>query len=97
MVETTGNRKMQARTTDKPFNITKKQVYEAYKAVKSNAGAAGVDKQTIEQFEVDLRSNLYKLWNRMSSGSYFPPPVRAVPIPKKNGGQRILGVPTHRA
>src|SRR5215467_10263099 len=94
MVETTGNRKMQTRTTDKPFNITKKQVYEAYKAVKSNAGAAGVDKQTLEQFDADLRNNLYKLWNRMSSGSYFPPPVRAVPIPKKTGGQRILGVPT---
>jgi RNA-directed DNA polymerase len=85
---------MQMHTTDKPFNITKKQVYEAYKAVKSNAGAAGVDKQTIEQFEGNLRNNLYKLWNRMSSGSYFPPPVRAVPIPKKTGGQRILGVPT---
>jgi group II intron reverse transcriptase/maturase len=62
--------------------------------VKANAGAAGVDKETIEQFEKDLQNNLYKLWNRMSSGSYFPPPVRAVPIPKKNGGQRILGVPT---
>ena len=94
MIETTGNRKMQIHTTDKPFNITKKQVYEAYKAVKSNAGAAGVDKQTLEQFDADLRNNLYKLWNRMSSGSYFPPPVRAVPIPKKTGGQRILGVPT---
>ena len=77
---------MQTRTTDKPFNITKKQVYEAYKAVKSNAGAAGVDKQTLEQFDADLQNNLYKLWNRMSSGSYFPPPVRAVPIPKKTGG-----------
>ena len=82
------------RTTDKPFNITKKQVYEAYKAVKSNQGAAGVDKETIEQFESNLRGNLYKLWNRMSSGSYFPPPVRAVSIPKKSGGERILGVPT---
>src|SRR6266550_3068048 len=82
------------RTTDKPFSIDKKQVYEAYKAVKSNAGAAGVDGQTIEQFEADLQGNLYKLWNRMSSGSYFPPPVRAVSIPKKSGGQRILGVPT---
>ena len=80
--------------TDKPFNITKKQVYEAYKAVKSNAGAAGVDGQTIEQFDANLKSNLYKLWNRMSSGVYFPPPVRAVSIPKKSGGQRILGVPT---
>ena len=82
------------RTTDKPFNITKKQVYEAYKAVKSNQGAAGVDKETIEQFESNLQGNLYKLWNRMSSGSYFPPPVRAVSIPKKSGGERILGVPT---
>jgi len=56
-----------------------------------------VDKETIEQFEADLKGNLYKLWNRMSSGSYFPPPVRAVPIPKKSGGQRILGVPTRCA
>src|SRR5206468_987803 len=72
----------------------KKQVYEAYQAVKSNGGAAGVDGQTIEQFEADLKSNLYKIWNRMSSGSYFPPPVRAVSIPKKTGGQRILGVPS---
>jgi RNA-directed DNA polymerase len=94
MIETTGNRMMQIRTTDKPFKITKVQVYEAYKAVKSNAGAAGVDGQTIEQFDANLQRNLYKLWNRMSSGSYFPPPVRAVSIPKKTGGQRILGVPT---
>ncbi|WP_192925655.1 group II intron reverse transcriptase/maturase [Sinorhizobium meliloti] len=83
-----------ADTTDKPFRIDKRLVYEAYKAVKSNGGAAGVDGQTIEQFEADLKGNLYKIWNRMSSGSYFPPPVRAVPIPKKTGGQRILGVPT---
>ncbi len=82
------------RTTGKPFSIDKKRVYKAYKAVKSNAGSAGVDGQTIEQFEADLQNNLYKLWNRMSSGSYFPPPVRAVSIPKKTGGQRILGVPT---
>ena len=81
-------------TTDKPFQIDKRLVYEAYKAVKSNGGAAGVDGQTIEAFEADLKGNLYKIWNRMSSGSYFPPPVRAVPIPKKSGGQRILGVPT---
>ncbi len=81
-------------TTDKPFRIDKRLVYEAYKAVKSNGGAAGVDGQTIEQFEADLKRNLYRIWNRMSSGSYFPPPVRAVPIPKKTGGQRILGVPT---
>jgi group II intron reverse transcriptase/maturase len=80
--------------TNKPFNIDKRLVYEAYKAVKSNRGAAGVDEQTIEQFEADLSGNLYKIWNRMSSGTYFPPPVRAVAIPKKSGGERILGVPT---
>jgi RNA-directed DNA polymerase len=80
--------------TVKPFNIDKKQVFEAFKAVKSNGGAAGVDGQTLEQFEADLKNNLYKVWNRMSSGTYFPPPVRAVSIPKKSGGQRILGVPT---
>jgi RNA-directed DNA polymerase len=94
MVETTGNRRIPMRTTDKPFTIAKRQVYEAFKAVKSNGGAAGVDGQTIGQFEADLQNNLYKIWNRMSSGSYFPPPVRAVSIPKKSGGQRILGVPT---
>ena len=68
--------------------IEKRQVYEAYKAVKSNKGAAGVDGQTIELFDADLEGNLYKIWNRMSSGSYFPPPVRAVTIPKKSGGER---------
>jgi RNA-directed DNA polymerase len=78
----------------KPFSIDKLQVVNAYKLVKSNAGAPGVDKQSIEQFEKDLKDNLYKVWNRMSSGSYLPPAVRAVPIPKKSGGQRILGVPT---
>jgi len=94
MSETTGNRMNSMHATDKPFNIDKQMVYEAYKAVKSNRGAAGVDGQTIEQFETDLSSNLYKIWNRMSSGTYFPPPVRAVSIPKKSGGERILGVPT---
>lgn len=78
----------------KPFTIPKQRVMEAFKAVKANAGAAGVDAQSIEDFEKDLKGNLYKLWNRMSSGSYFPPPVKAVAIPKKNGGERILGVPT---
>jgi RNA-directed DNA polymerase len=78
----------------KPFLIEKRQVYEAYLEVRSKDGAGGVDGVTIEQFEKDLKGNLYKLWNRMSSGAYFPPPVRAVTIPKKNGGQRILGVPT---
>jgi RNA-directed DNA polymerase len=82
-------------TTNKPFHIEKKRVCEAYKAVRSNRGAAGVDGQTLEQFDEDLGGNLYKTWNRMSSGSYFPPPVRAVSIPKKNGsGERVLGVPT---
>jgi len=94
MIETTGDRRISMPTTSKPFNIDKKQVLAAFKAVKSNGGAAGADGQTLEQFEADLKSNLYKIWNRMSSGSYFPPPVRAVSIPKKSGGQRILGVPT---
>jgi RNA-directed DNA polymerase len=92
--ETTGDRMTSRDTTNKPFSIDKRRVYEAYKAVKSNGGAAGVDRQTIEQFEADLRGNLYRIWNRMSSGTYFPPPVLAVSIPKKSGGQRILGVPT---
>jgi retron-type reverse transcriptase len=91
---TTGDRVTTKDTTNKPFNIDKRRVYEAYKAVKSNGGAAGVDRQTIEQFEANLASNLYKIWNRLSSGTYFPPPVLAVSIPKKTGGQRILGVPT---
>jgi len=77
--------------TNKPFNIDKRLVYEAYKAVKSNRGAAGVDAQTIEQFEADLSENLYKIWNRMSSGTYFPPPVRAVAIPKKSGWREDFG------
>ncbi|WP_246740822.1 hypothetical protein [Mesorhizobium sp. NZP2298] len=80
--------------TDKPFMFDKRLVYEAYKAVNSSGGAAGVDGQTIEAFEANLERNLYRIWNRMSSESYYPPPVRAVPIPKKTGGQRILGVPT---
>jgi RNA-directed DNA polymerase len=78
----------------KPFIISKQLVMEAFKAVKANAGAAGIDRQSIADFEKDLKDNLYKVWNRMSSGSYFPPPVKAVAIPKKNGGQRILGIPT---
>ena len=80
---------------DKPFQISKWVVWEAYQRVKANKGAAGVDGQTIEQFEQDLQGNLFKLWNRLSSGSYFPPPVKAVEIPKAGGrGVRILGVPT---
>lgn len=81
-------------TAAKPFTIPKGLVYEAFLAVKANAGSAGVDKETIADFERDLKGNLYRVWNWMSSGSYFPPPVRAVAIPKKTGGERILGVPT---
>ena len=81
-------------TKRKSYVISKWLVKRAYLMVKANAGAAGVDKETIGTFEKDLENNLYKIWNRMSSGTYFPPPVRAVPIPKKSGGQRILGVPT---
>ena len=80
---------------DKPFQIPKGLVWEAYKSVKRNKGAAGVDGQSIEEFEADLKDNLYKIWNRMSSGSYFPSPVRAVEIPKSHGGgKRVLGIPT---
>ena len=78
----------------KPFEISKYDVWEAYKRVKANKGAAGIDDESIAGFEEKLKNNLYKIWNRMSSGSYFPPPVKAVEIPKKNGGKRILGVPT---
>ena len=78
----------------KPFSISKQVVWDAYKRVKANKGAAGVDKESIAGFEVNLKGNLYKIWNRMSSGSYFPPPVRVVEIDKKDGGQRKLGVPT---
>jgi RNA-directed DNA polymerase len=80
---------------DRPFVIPKPMVWEAWRRVKANKGAPGVDGQALEQFEADLADNLYKVWNRMSSGSYFPPPVRAVEIPKPHGGGvRTLGVPT---
>jgi RNA-directed DNA polymerase len=79
---------------EKPFVISKWVVKNAYEKVKANAGAAGVDGESIAAFEADLQGNLYKLWNRLSSGTYFPPPVRAVEIPKRAGGVRILGVPT---
>ncbi|MBV9384194.1 MAG: group II intron reverse transcriptase/maturase [Streptosporangiaceae bacterium] len=78
----------------KPFAIPKELVWQAWKQVKANGGAAGADGVTIGIFEKDLRDNLYKVWNRMSSGTYFPPPVRAVEIPKASGGTRILGVPS---
>src|SRR5437588_12187078 len=79
----------------KPFNIPKRVVWEAFKRVKANRGAAGVDKQSIAEFEADLSNNLYKLWNRMCSGSYFPPPVRRVEIPKADGGCARWEFPTH--
>ena len=69
-------------------------VWEAYKRVKANQGAAGVDEESLADFEEHLTDNLYKLWNRLASGSYFPPPVRTVMIPKRDGGQRALGIPT---
>ena len=78
----------------KSFDIPKSLVWEAYRRVAANKGAAGVDGTTLEDFEKDLKNNLYKVWNRMSSGSYFPPPVKAVDIPKPGGGTRRLGVPT---
>ena len=80
--------------TPKPYAIPKQLVLDAFRRVKENRGAAGIDGQSIEAFEADRKNNLYKIWNRMSSGSYFPPPVKAVEIPKKAGGSRMLGVPT---
>ncbi|MCM3921523.1 group II intron reverse transcriptase/maturase [Frankia sp. AiPs1] len=79
---------------EKPFRISKGLVWEAYRKVKANKGAPGVDGQSVEEFEKDLKGNLYRIWNRMSSGSYFPSPVRAVEIPKPGGGSRTLGVAT---
>lgn len=78
----------------KSFDITKQMVYRSYRKIKANKGAAGVDQVSLEQFEANLKDNLYQLWNRLSSGSYFPPPVKAVEIPKKKGGTRVLGIPT---
>lgn len=78
----------------KSWSIPKRWVWDAYERVKANRGAAGVDDQSIEEFEADLKNNLYKLWNRMSSGSYFPPPVKRVLIEKRDGGKRPLGIPT---
>jgi group II intron reverse transcriptase/maturase len=85
---------MRNRTSTKPYVIAKRAVWEAYQQVKANRGAAGIDEETIGMFEQNLSKNLYKLWNRMSSGSYFPPPVKQVEIPKAKGGTRKLGIPT---
>ena len=77
----------------KPFAIPKQLVWDAYQRVKANRGAAGVDGGSLAAFETDLKNNLYKVWNRMSSGTWFPPPVMAVEIPKPHGGgDRVLGV-----
>jgi len=78
----------------KPFSISKMSVMAAWERVKANKGTYGIDKESIEDFESNLKSNLYKLWNRMSSGTYFPPPVKAVEIPKSDGRKRLLGIPT---
>jgi RNA-directed DNA polymerase len=84
----------QLKSSTKPFDISKWEVKEAWEEVRANKGAPGVDGQSIDDFEKDLKGNLYKIWNRMSSGSYFPPPVRAVAIPKPHGGgTRMLGIP----
>ncbi len=91
--KTTGNGRIGLKQA-KPFCITKLQVWEAYKRVKANKGAAGVDGQTITMFDADLKNNLYKLWNRLASGSYFPAPVMRVEIPKGDGRMRPLGIPT---
>jgi RNA-directed DNA polymerase len=81
-------------TSTKSFAISKRQVWQAWKRVRANRGAAGIDQESIEGFEKNLSGKLYTIWNRMASGSYFPPPVKEVSIPKKGGGVRILGVPT---
>ena len=82
-------------TSAKPFEISKRRVLEAYWHVRGNRGAAGIDDESIEMFEANLSRNLYRLWNRLASGSYFPPPVRQVEIAKKSGdGKRVLGIPT---
>ena len=78
----------------KSYDISKQVVWEAYQRVKANRGAAGIDGESLNKFEENLQRNLYKVWNRMSSGSYFPPPVKQVEIPKKSGGTRKLGIPT---
>lgn len=78
----------------KPFKISKQAVKIAFDRVKANKGTYGIDEQSIADFEASLKDNLYKIWNRMSSGTYFPRPVKAVAIPKKNGGTRMLGIPT---
>lgn len=78
----------------KPFDIPKQRVWEAYKLIKANGGGAGIDHESLEEFDRNVSRNLYKIWNRLSSGSYFPPAVKGILIPKKQGGTRTLGIPT---
>lgn len=85
---------IETRSSGKSFDIPKQLIWDAYLKVRANKGAAGVDQQSLEDFAQDEKNNLYKIWNRMSSGTYFPPPVKAVAIPKADGGVRMLGVPT---
>jgi RNA-directed DNA polymerase len=85
---------MKQKQSNKPFTISRTVIYKSWKSVKENRGSAGIDKVSIKEYEEDLLKNLYKLWNRMSSGSYFPHPVKLVEIPKKSGGKRPLGIPT---
>lgn len=81
-------------TESKTVPISKEMVRAAYRKVKSNQGSAGVDRESLEEFQQDLSGNLYKIWNRLASGSYHPQPVKEVEIPKANGGKRKLGIPT---
>lgn len=94
IVKANSKKEEELRKLVKPYPITKRMVWEAYKQVKANKGAAGVDSVTIGKFEECLEGNLYKIWNRMASGSYFPPPVMRIGIPKRQGGTRFLGIPT---
>ena len=84
-------------TPSKPYVIAKSEVWQAWQQVKANHGAAGIDGESIVAYEARLQDNLYKLWNRMSSGSYFPPPVQKVEIPKGDGRVRTLGIPMCRS
>src|SRR5687767_13162671 len=92
--ETTLTKRMMTKEMAKSLPISKRMVYNSYLKVIANGGSAGIDKQSIDMFNENLSKNLYKIWNRMTSGSYFPPPVRTVFIPKKQGGRRPLGIPT---
>jgi len=85
---------MKQEQSNKPFSISKHLVYDAWKEVRANKGSAGIDAVSIKDYEQELGKQLYKLWNRMSSGTYFPQPVKLVEIPKKTGGKRPLGIPT---